>query len=452
MGGAFGALGGDLSAIHVNPGGIGVFRNSEINITPYLDFDKTKSVDKENKTTLLIGNMGIVFNFPAMHGKWKSVNFAFNYVNMNNFNRNILQYGGLNDNSSIIDVWFSQANGNTPDELDRLDDPIPRLAYDVALIDLLPDSTRTYRAALADGDKVYQERYVTERGFQGEYGISLGANYDDKLYIGATLGMQTIEYKYFSEYRERVKNTTTHLDEFYYTGIFESAGSGINLKVGAIYRPLPTVRVGLAIHTPTYYKLSAYGEKILHSYFNSPPLPEEYPNATNYTNNIVSDYDYNLSTPWRLIVSGAVVLNKRGIVSVDYEYVDYLSADPKDTFHGEYDWIRDFFKYNVRAAHNARVGAEFRANSVLSLRGGYAYWGSPYAKGDWNEQNHIQTVSAGMGFNLGNFYTDVAYLFKTAKDTDYFYSYDDGEHFFSSNKIETTLHNHEFRCSFGVKF
>ncbi|MDR1274486.1 MAG: hypothetical protein LBK12_08045, partial [Odoribacteraceae bacterium] len=168
--------------------------------------------------------------------------------------------------------------------------------------------------------------------------------------------------------------------------------------------------------------------------------------------------DYDLNTPWRLIASAAVVLNRRVIVSGEYEYVDYPSANVKDTYHGEYDWIRDFFKYNTRAAHNFRVGVEYRANSLFSLRGGYSYNGSPYDKGDWNAENDIQTLSTGLGFNFGSCYVDVAYLYKSATDTDYFYNYVDPNHadnptyHFSSDKIKTTSRNSELRCSFGVKF
>jgi hypothetical protein len=447
MGGAFGALGGDLSAIHVNPGGVGVFRASEFNITPYLDFDKTKAVDKESTSAFRIGNMGIVLNFPFRSGIRRGINFAFNYVNMNNFNRNILQYGGVNAESSLIDVWGAQANGYTTDKL--RDEAW--LAYETALIDLRENSNDEYKSQLYRGDRVEQERYITERGYQGEYVFSVGVNFSDKFYVGGSLGSQIIKYTYHSQYWEGVRSDTSILDEFTHDVVFETTGSGVNLKVGAIYRPVSFLRLGLAIHTPTYYKLSAYNENGIESFFNTPPLKDQ--PWTQLDKSVTSEYDYHLQTPWRFISSIALVLNKRFILSADYELVDYPSADLQDTYHGEYDWIREFLEANTRRAHNFRVGTEFRVNSLLSLRGGYAYQGAPYARGDWNEKNHLQSLSTGAGFNFGNFYTDVAYLYKTATDTDYFYSHhtDDGK-LFSSKKIETTLRNQEFRCSFGVKF
>ncbi|MDR2414244.1 MAG: hypothetical protein LBD64_04575, partial [Odoribacteraceae bacterium] len=101
MGGAFGALGGDLSSLHANPAGVGVFRKSEFNLTPFLGLDRTTSVDKRGKASLLLGNVGFVFDFIVPRGKVKGVNVAFNYANMNNFNRDVLQYGGVNNTSLV---------------------------------------------------------------------------------------------------------------------------------------------------------------------------------------------------------------------------------------------------------------------------------------------------------------------------------------------------------------
>ncbi|MDR2414682.1 MAG: outer membrane protein transport protein, partial [Odoribacteraceae bacterium] len=353
---------------------------------------------------------------------------------------------------SLVDVLYEQANGHARDELDKLGDP--SLAYDVVLINLKENSTNEYYTPLKDGDQSGQERAITERGYQGEYAVSVGVNINDKFYVGGSIGTQIIRYKYRGEYRERIISTTSALDNFSRVGVFETNGSGVNFKIGAIFRPVHWLRLGLALHTPTYYTLSAYNESAFSSSFNTAPLPGgDFDGVKNFSNNNYSSYDYDLKTPWRFITSIAAVLDKRLIISVDYEEVDHPASDLTDTYHGEYDEIRDFFKYNARAASNIRLGTEYRANSVLSLRAGYAYHGSPYAKGDWNEKNHLQTLSAGLGFNWGGFYSDVAYLHKSATDTDYFYNYKTGNgEILASNKIKTTLRSHEFRYSIGVRF
>ena len=453
MAGAFGALGGDLSTIHVNPAGVGVFRGSELNITPYLDFDQARTPDdKRSKTSFRLCNLGFVFNIRSGQGILKNVNIGFNYINMNNFNRNILQYGGVNDYSSLIDVWKSQADGRDVGDLDG----DAWLAYETVLLDPDPNNAKTYFTPLESIDKVEQERYITERGYQGEYALSMGVNLADKFYLGGSLGKRVINYKYAHDYRELVHSAPDEngnyspLDEILHQVIFESAGSGINFKIGAIYRPIPALRLGLAIHTPTYFKLSAYNESTIRSYFNAPPLPNQ--QDTRYSKSLSSDeYNYNLTTPWHFITSIAAVLGPRAIISLDYEFVDYPFVDIEDTYLGEYDWIRDFFKNSTRSAHDLRVGVEVRANSFLSLRGGYTYQGSPYAKGDWNENNYTQGFTAGLGFNLGSVYVDVAHVYKRAKDVDYFYSHETANDLLRSNKIHTTFTNREFRCTLGLK-
>ena len=61
MGGAFTALGGDMSTLTQNPGGIGVYRSSDINLTLDLSATSMKSeagdgIDKQSKTTFGVNN------------------------------------------------------------------------------------------------------------------------------------------------------------------------------------------------------------------------------------------------------------------------------------------------------------------------------------------------------------------------------------------------------------
>ena len=116
MGGAFGALGGDLTTLSTNPGGIGVFRKSEISFTSMLDFAhaKTKGIDNE-KNMYLLGGLGFVLSFQPMSNKWKNINIGFNYTNLNNFNQNIFQgYYETNGDSSLSNIWKEEADGLSP--------------------------------------------------------------------------------------------------------------------------------------------------------------------------------------------------------------------------------------------------------------------------------------------------------------------------------------------------
>ncbi|WP_059025918.1 OmpP1/FadL family transporter [Gabonibacter massiliensis] len=456
MGGAFGALGGDLSVATMNPGGIGVFRNSEISFTSVLDFTHSKSGNRNmEKNPYLIGNLGFVIAFHPIHEKWKNINFAFNYTNLNNFNRNIYQGGDINDKNSLLDVWLMEANGNDRNSLNEF---TTSLAYDAYLIKLQPESKNQYEIPIVAGDSMRQSNYIRERGFQGEYALSVGANYDDKLYLGATLGIQNIHYKHYSTYTEIVegKEIDSKLMWFDFVQDYTTSGVGINFKVGAIYRPIPQLRLGLAIHTPTYYSLTDKVTNGAYSQFIEPPAGEK---ETQWGNHANTSFDYNLKTPWRFIASIATVLGQRAILSVDYEFVDYssskLSGGDGTNYYGTEDvngdyipGANDMIKEVYRNTNNLRAGAEFRVSSVLSLRGGYSYTASPYKKGELNEKNNVQTVSGGLGLNFNSLYVDLAYMRKYSKEQSLFYAYKSIE----SPVIQTKYQDNQFRLTVGVRF
>lgn len=470
MGGAFGALGGDLSISTTNPGGIGVFRKSEVSFTSFLDFTHSKSGGRNlEKTPYLIGDLGFVLTFHPANRTWKNVNFSFNYINLNNFNRNIYQGGYSNQKNSLLDVWRSEANGFEPRELN---DFTTGLAYETCLIN--PENNNRYVTPLHDGDAVTQQKNIRERGYQGEYAISGGANYDDKFYFGATLGIQSIHYKFRSTYTEFVEGETqSTLIGFDYDQDYNTNGVGINFKIGAIYRPFPELRLGFAIHTPTYYSMDDEATNRVYSNFTEPPLEDD--SEVEWGSWVSTSFYYNLKTPWRLIASAATVIAQKMILSFDYEYVDYSSAkfegEEGEDYYGKYvtrkevndkgetinrkefvPGANDLIKTIYQGTHNFRTGIEFRINSIFSLRAGYSYWGSPYKKGEMNENNSVQTLSGGFGLNFGSFYTDFAYMNKQSKDKSMFYYYATPYETIESPELQTKYNSNQFKLTIGIRF
>lgn len=256
-----------------------------------------------------------------MH-KWKNINFGFNYTNLNNFNRNIYQGNFISKESSLLDVWKAEADGTPRNSLNPF---TTSLAYDAYLLNLPEDNTdNVYDIPIDNTHSVEELKYTKERGYQAEYAISVGANYDDKFYFGATLGIQSIHYKSFSYYTEWVvgDQIDSKLKGFTFDQDFVTSGTGVNFKFGMIYRPIPAIRIGAAIHTPTYYSLDAYARNGVYSEFVE--LPFEGASSGNdlkYGMDAITDYTYKLKTPWRVMGSIATVLGQRAIISADYEYV-----------------------------------------------------------------------------------------------------------------------------------
>jgi hypothetical protein len=123
MGGAFTALGGDLSSLSQNPAGIGVFRSSEISLTPQLfNIRTTASLNGYNTSDYIynfnLAQAGMVANIidKSSESGLQSLNFGYSYNKTNNLNQSII-IDGTGEYSSMADFWADNAEGYFKDEL-----------------------------------------------------------------------------------------------------------------------------------------------------------------------------------------------------------------------------------------------------------------------------------------------------------------------------------------------
>ena len=450
MGGAFTALGGDISAITNNPAGIGVFRKSELSFTPLLNFAKTEaSGEKMNKTAFQMGGLGGVLSLYSSAFDWKGFNIGFYYTNLNNFNRDTRQIVPVSNNSFTDMLAMSAGNANS----DNLDGFTTGLAYDAYLLDRDPE-TGYYRSILGTDEDVAQVKDINERGYQGEYTLAFGTNFQDKLYIGASIGIQNIYYKMTSQFQEAPDvNSPSGLDYYNFLEYKKMNGVGTNIKFGVIYRPIPELRIGAAIHSPTWYNMNYSMNTAMDSYFITSPTDKgEY---RFWTPSYKMDIDFDMRTPWRASVGLSAILGQKAIISADYEFVKYSDAYFQNASDGyNYRSENDDIKLYLRPTHNFRTGAEFRANNIVSLRAGYSFWDSPYYETD-KSYNRVQSWSTGIGLNFGVFYCDAAFVHRQTKNETIFYSYYDAEDTALDVVSQPTRNNfktNEARITFGIRF
>ena len=146
----------------------------------------------------------------------------------------------------------------------------------------------------------------------------------------------------------------------------------------------------------------------------------------------------------RVQSSIAFIIGKFGLISGEYEYVDYSKAS-----FSAYDY--DFYNENTDISssygkgHNFKLGTEWRSGP-LSFRAGYAYQKSPYLN-DINDGT-INAYSGGIGFKSKHYYFDLAYVF--AKKVEDYYLY--GTENISVNPVENELMDHRFLITFGTRF
>ncbi len=416
MGGAFGALGADFSSLAINPAGIAVYRRSEFTISPVLEMGNndvsylgTSSTD--SKGNFGLGNLGLVLAFPKekKQSGWKGVSFGFGYNRINTFSKRVT-FEGVNMNNSINNYFAELANG--VDNYTLFNDDYYQfdagLAYKTYLINPTPEDSNYYNP-ISQGGVVKQKGILSSKGSHGEIDISLGANYDDKIFLGATIGIPYFRYTQTSTLEEYdvdgTINDTTYLKDFKnsaFTQKLSTQGNGVNLKLGIIYKPSDMFRLGLAVHTPTYYELNDQYSSSLSVDYVGERFNEESPSG---------NFSYNLMTPFKAVASAAVLFQGQGLISIDYEYLNYkMSRLGSNEFENYFTDVNRTIKNDYSYGHNLNMGVEYRYK-IFAFRAGAALQSSPYdGKFDFSDGN-LSSISytGGFGFKGDNFFLDLGY-------------------------------------------
>ncbi len=440
MGGAFGALGADFSSLSTNPAGIAMYKKSEFTLTPSFYRGKTSSSfygtsNDDSKYNLNISNVGLVIAFEPnkriSKSGWKNFQFGIGMNRYANFN-NRMMIEGYNNSSSMLSMFADEAHGIAPSDLSSFD---LGLAYDT---DLIFDTVgnNEYHNDMPNGG-VLQSKSVTTNGCINEIVLSFGANYNDKLYFGATIGLPQLRYFEESTYSEtNTDYPDNYFNSFTYNQNLETKGNGINLKLGMIYRPADWVRIGAAIHTPTFYNYmrDKWSSSITSHFNDGKSYSADSPQGT---------FDYTLETPMRAIGSLAFIIGNYGVISGDYEYVDYSNAKLRsddDDFVDANNAIRN----NYQDQSNIRLGTEWRVGPQFSIRGGYALYGSPYKSGINDAERTSYT--GGLGYREQSFFVDFAYVLTQSNEKYYLYNYT------GLPAVKNDLTNNNFILTLGFKF
>lgn len=444
MGGSFSALGGELSAIPINPAGVSIFRSSAISFTPTLSQTSTEASylsNKESEFVYKIGidNFGIVLNYnPGKSSLIKHMNFGITYDKLNDFNQNLyIASGGMNTPYSLLDtyVWDLNSAGSGINDLDPF---YEGLAYDAFLIDY--DTVGGFYNIIGQNSLIEKRNSIERRGKQNEWNFSMGFNLNDMLYVGAAIGVQSIYFEQNSIYLEDFIDYDTILTNFRLTENTLVTGTGINLKLGFIAKPIQMLRISGAIHTPTII----YAEEEFDSYIQSDLVT-----GTVYPFNAdVRVDEYTIRTPFKLNAGLGVVLGKYGLLSVDYDFVDYskinFGSDDKSYSSGLNSDVDGAFKNTS----NIRTGAEMRLGN-LALRGGFGFYQSPYTSKTINKDADYYTISGGFGYRDKNIFIDFGYVYHLYTEN-YILNFDDYNQ--AGLLSEQQFNKHKIYVTIGFKF
>lgn len=461
IGGAMGSLGGDISAAFVNPAGIGFFKTREFLFTPgiLLNNNKAKYRDQStnfNKNSFNLGATGLILGSVNRNKPANSSAFSIGLNQSINFN-NKIHYKGYNNYSSFSEQLAEEfaKSGYSIDAVLNSNSALPYTAA-VALYTFLIDTVTIngqtiVKAApeylLDSGMALLQDMNKTTGGGVYDFSFSFAHNSKDKLLLGLTLGIPVVDYKSNTIFTESdtSANIYNHFKSFTYQDKFNTSGVGFNLKLGVIFKPSDYIRLGLAVHTPTYMFLTDSRTTKLSTNLESPTgMPESYiVGSETFTNNQPGENKYRQTSPWKAIISASYVFREienvkkqRGFITADIEYVNHkgsrFKSDNEAPTSGEkayYRSLNEVVKQQYKGAFNFRVGGELKFN-VIMARLGFAYYGKPYKDAAFKASQML--LSGGLGYRNKGFFADLTYVHRIKKDVSFPYRLEDRANTFAS--------------------
>ena len=394
MAGAFGSLGGDLSTPLINPAGSGIYRKSDVEITPGIafynsDVDVLDQNYNSNEGKFIFSNLGYIYSGAAKSVKPNYFNFSFGYFRIKDFKYNTLtDYN--NYSSSMLFDFTSQAEGIPVDDLPTESPFYSNLAWQTYLIDEDTTESTSYLTQPRYEEYfpgVYQTYEVTENGSLGEMYFNASMAIQQKVYIGLTLGFTLGSFDQKTTYIEKTLDDSLLLD--YHSFIYEqnTSISGVNLKLGIIYKPEDWLRLGLAYHIPNKLQLTDNWTTVLRSQFKDGDFfSEKSPDG---------NIDYAIRNPGKLIFSAALIGGFKGLLSIDVEWINYGNAEiVSDQFN--FNPENQLISESLRNAINFRIGGEMWFGRY-SIRAGYALRQNAYKSITPDIPNHFNTFALGAG-------------------------------------------------------
>ncbi|MCP2027687.1 hypothetical protein L1276_002847 [Flavobacterium sp. HSC-32F16] len=456
MSGAFGAVGGDISAITVNPAGSAIFNNNQVgvsfsnqNIKNNSDYFGTKISDKDNSFTLNQAGAIFVFNDRNPSNSWKKIAIGASYESTNNFNNNTVSVG-TNPTNSVANYFLAYANGIPLGDITGIqyrdqfyDEQQAYFGYYGHVINPVNENSSSntqYTSNVPAGGNYYQENEIYTRGYNTKLSFNIATSYKDRIYLGANLNVHVTDYRRSSSFYEDNDNAlepTATISNLRFNNDLYTYGNGFSFQLGAIAKVTEAFRLGLAYESNTWYELYDELSQTLTSTRQANGGPELFENINP---NVVNVYEsYTLQTPGKVTFSAAYVFGKSGLLSVDYAIKDYGNTKYKPTSDLGFRGVNNDISNQLTSTGELRVGAEYKIKQ-LSLRGGYRFEGSPYRNG--TTIGDLNSYSGGLGYSFGSTKLDLAYSYLERKSNQGFFAtgFTDGANITSKlNNVTLTL-------------
>ena len=455
MGNAFTALGGDMGSVTINPAGSAVAGYSQISITPAftISTSTTRGVSpfddgtlpyferqmKSSRSRFNVPNIGLTYNWDTGRKTGlKNMTFGFIVNKTASWDEDVYASGQNNTTSFMgqmaaeaTEMGYFGADLGANDAYDFM--PWKMVAgyqsgmistfggYDdqfVGASELIFTNPNTGNDEIALGGTLEQAYGRRVTGGKYDYVFNFGANVSDFLYIGANLGISTLDYNYSEYFKESAVDpsdfeisfedgSAMYFEQMKYNYSYAASGSGVYAKFGFILTPAGGLRIGAAIQTPTLTTIDEEWKISASTKFSDS-------GSNGSSSSPYGENRYNLRSPMKANFGLAYTLGTLAVASVDYELCNYGgmrfdgSSYDRDYFDEVNNEIREYFGIG----HTLRAGLEVRPVNGLALRAGYNLitsgdkydaWGEPI------EAPKTHNISFGLGYSSKkSFFADVA--------------------------------------------
>jgi hypothetical protein len=433
MSGAFGALGGDMSALSINPAGAAIFNTSHGSLSVSTQSSSNTALYGSGSQTLEndsfdMNQLGAAFVFKNkdLDSDWNKFVVSVFYEQLQNYDNRFFA-AGVSSNS-IASYFSDYADGLQLSNISALaGESISEayneigysygyahqqafLGYESYLLepeDIMNNNNTNYSSNIAPGD-FNQEYSYASTGYNGKLSFNLGIQYDKNIYFGINLNSHFINYERNTYLFENNTNSGSSINQVDFRNNLLTVGEGFSLQLGSIVKLNDFIRIGFAYDSPTWLTLREETTQYITTFNNTDNI------KTVVNPAVINIYpEYKLKTPAKITGSAAFVIGKAGLISFDYSRKDFSKTRLRSI---EGDWFsqeNNLLGNTLKAANTFRIGGEFR-HKKLSYRGGYKVEQSPYV----NSQNFgdLKGFSLGLGYNFANSRLDIAYE-KSKRDT-----------------------------------
>ena len=417
MAGAFGALGGDFSALNDNPAASSVFLNTEIGGT--INFqarnhttDYLGSLAEKEDTGFYMDQFGavFVFNNTKAESPWSKISAAINVNRMETFDQEASLFG--TNTYGISDYFLFYADGIAFEDIQLYDEETIAsvyqylgdeigfgaqqafLGYQSFIIDPFTDDPgETRYFSNVDSNQYQHDLKIKNVGFHRKTSFNFSALYREILHLGVNVNSHYIEFDQTHDFFEGGQDLDSFIYDVNFKNTLLSYGRGQSLQFGGILK-LNNLRLGLAYDSPQWIELQDETKQSLSAYRFQDGIEIQEILDPNVINSFAS---YELKIPSKTSISAAYVFNSSGLLSFEYSTQDLSDSQSNPASGSNFlEALNREIKDTFGMVNTLKVGGELRIKE-LSLRAGYFNRSKMQNSSSLNDH----AVTLGVGFDFG---------------------------------------------------